>query len=327
MKLIILTRSSHVGGGTTHTEMLARGLNERGHECRVAFTRSGHSKTIAHRRMSDITVESMCYQYQYVDYPNAIADNIEAFRPDWVLVDNPEKVNQAWPLSERLRFGSTKVAFIAHTEGTPKSMMTQMQTYFSKVICVSQRSADLLEAFDPVVIRNGVRPPLSKGEDVRGRLEIPEGEFVIGYVGRHDSNKNPNALVAAAEQEDWWCVLAGPQAAFDGDHPKKLRVEPGEIDNAGDWYRAMDVFVLPSVMEGFALSPMESLMAGTRVAMTPTSDYEDCFSEAVSFFDHGDVNGLIWAAQSAPDPSIGQEIIEREFTLDRMVTDYEEALR
>lgn len=331
MKLLILTRSSHVGGGTTHTEMLARGLNERGHDCRVAFTRAGTDKTIAHRRMGDIVMDGLCYQYPFQDYPNSLSDNIQAFKPEWVLVDNPEKVDQSFPLSERLRSGATKVAFVAHTEGTPKSMMTRMQPYFSKVICVSQRSAGLLAEFDPVVIRNGVKPPLTTGENVRERLGIPANEFVIGYVGRHDSNKSLSILALAAERANWWCLAAGPQASEEHlalhDAPSaNVSIHPGEIDNVGDWYRAMNVFVLPSVAEGFPLSPMEALISGTRVAMTPTSDYPECFSQAIAFFEHGSVGGLIAAVRSAPIPVIGQEIIKREFTLDRMVTDYEEAL-
>ncbi len=324
MKLLVLARSSRVGGGTRWTENFARGMNARGHDCRVAFTRIGTSALIFHQRLSDIIYSSICYRYLDPGYPGDLAVATDSFAPDYLLVDNGERLQETMQYSSRLATGQTKVVFIAHTQGTPAGMLESMGVLLWKVVCVSQKSADMLPGFSPAVIRNGAVEPPTEGHDIRELLDIPENAAVVGYIGRHDDNKGVGIIPEAATQLGWWSLMAGPGAEC-GPGPND-KYYPLSIENVGDWYRALDVFVLPSREEGFPLAPMEALLCGTRVAMTPTSDYPECFSGAVSFFDHGDVGGLLRAIETAPDPSIGQEIITRDFTIDRMLDQYEEVL-
>ena len=107
----------------------------------------------------------------------------------------------------------------------------------------------------------------------------------------------------------------------------RIRVWPFEVPNPGDFYRALDVFVLPSKDEGFPLCVSEAFLCGCRVVSTRVSDLEEVFGErAMAFFDHGDVQGLRDAILRAPDPSFGQQVIREKLSVERMLDGYEAAL-
>lgn len=162
--------------------------------------------------------------------------------------------------------------------------------------------------------------------------------LVIGCIGRFDQNKcggSPKGyahiLYEAVEETDWWLILAGPGAPgpppeLDSATKDHIRVHPVEVSNPADWYRALDVFVLPSKSEGFPLCISEALLCGCRVASTRVSDLEEVFSESIGFFDYGDVAGMRNAIRCAPSPEAGQVVIARELTVERMIDQYEEAL-
>lgn len=333
MRVLILGRSSNSGGGPVHNVTLARGLNSRGHVARIIFTHNGSPSNWMHRQFASegLVIESLCYRYAERQYLHDLADLIDRERVDALLIDNQERLGELWELSSRLRRRECKVSFICHCHNVPPNLLRQLQPNLHRVICVSQASADLLQEFNPVVIRNAVAAPPETGEDIRARLDIPPDAFVIGYLGRSDQNKRSTDVARAIEGTDWCCVLGGKGAAYPfpehgADVRDRVRVFSDEIANMGDWLRALDVFVLPSQTEGFPLSVLEAFICGCRVAATRVSDLPTVFGDAIGFFDCGDLDGLRNAVRCAPPAEIGQKIIAEEFTVERFVAQYEEAL-
>lgn len=110
---------------------------------------------------------------------------------------------------------------------------------------------------------------------LRRRMGWSDGDYVIGYVGRLVHQKGVHTL-AAAFLEAARAVEARLLLVGTGDEEGNLRrvlrthiaagtahIEPG-VDHAElpEWYRAMDIFVMPSIYENFSNSLLEAMACG-----------------------------------------------------------------
>lgn len=131
-----------------------------------------------------------------------------------------------------------------------------------------------------VVIRNGVdfhrfQHPQTTGDGKRAELGIPEKAFVVGHVGRFTPEKNHGFLVdvfreIAKREPNAYLLMIGA-----GDHrdtedklkeyglADRYQILSGRAD-IPELLAAMDVFVFPSIFEGFPVSVIEAQAAGLR---------------------------------------------------------------
>lgn len=124
-----------------------------------------------------------------------------------------------------------------------------------------------------------------------------EGYTVLGHVGRFAAVKNHEFLLRVfaryhAQDENSRLVLvgAGPlleqvkaRAAELGVREAVLFIPPTEEVNR--WFMAMDVFVMPSVGEGFSIAALEAQVAGLPVVLSSGIPREICISKKVRFLD------------------------------------------
>ena len=161
-----------------------------------------------------------------------------------------------------------------------------------RMFCVSQELRDYycremsLPAGALDVIPNGVdaeefQPNVQARMDVRGKLRAGEGTLVLGTVSRLDPVKDHITLLEAASK--------GLQAGLDlqvviiGDGPQRAVIEAflasrallrqrtlltGEVRNVGQWLNGMDIFVLPSLSEGFSNTLLEAMAVGVPSVAT-----------------------------------------------------------
>ncbi len=162
--------------------------------------------------------------------------------------------------------------------------------YFSAIISVSDRLAsELVESgIDSNrlrVIANAVSyapaPHAAHARrDIRARLQIDEGDFVFGYVGRISEEKGLSDLVEAVQrwdrEDDRWRVIVV------GDGPQRDALERkvhdcglgrrvffvGFQNDMSKWYAAMDAFVLPSHTEGTPMVLLEAMATGIPAIAT-----------------------------------------------------------
>jgi glycosyltransferase involved in cell wall biosynthesis len=132
------------------------------------------------------------------------------------------------------------------------------------------------------VIYNPVREwkELAPADELRRRLGL-DGR-VVSYVGRQEPYKNVVSLVQAmrlvvgqAEDDKVKLVIAGaPDARYPDARREAARLGladrvlfTGYLSEAslGALYQASDVFVFPSLYEGFGLPPLEAMRFGTPV--------------------------------------------------------------
>ena len=193
-------------------------------------------------------------------------------------------------VDEWLRDYRGKVICITHGEGAwSEKQLRQTLPYAQTLVSVSESA---VSAF-PVAVRQRVRvihngiefDRLAVSGDkatCQRDLGIEPGAFVVGTIGRLSEEKNPLAAAEAVAEMGGNAV-----ALYVGDNGKAEfadkfmrdaeRIAPGRIvwhrdvnHNAiGDYFRAMDVFLMASPAEGGPLVSLEAMFAGVPQVATP----------------------------------------------------------
>ncbi len=143
-----------------------------------------------------------------------------------------------------------------------------------------------------------------KDEAVREKYNLPD-DFVL-YLGGFDWRKQVNDLmlaytyVAQAEGDSFPLVIAGREPEWDDglfpnlrDYAKKLDIEEyvhwvGFVDEEDkpSLYRLANLFVFPSLYEGFGLMALEAMASGTPVVTSNAIVFEEVLEEAVYIVDN-----------------------------------------
>lgn len=132
-------------------------------------------------------------------------------------------------------------------------------------------------------------------EEAKGALGFGADELVIGTVGRMEEQKGHAVLLDAFGR-----LLAMPgmpdkplRLLIVGDGRLKPATEmeaarlgimhacrfPGSIMNLGDVYRAIDLFVMPSLWEGLSLAMLEAMAAGLPMIATDVGGARDVLGD------------------------------------------------
>ena len=132
-------------------------------------------------------------------------------------------------------------------------------------------------------------------EAARGKLGLSATQVVVGYIGRMDDQKAPDALVSAMRQ--LLPELPELTLVMVGDGPKRTNLEASLLE-AGLSDRALwfdfteghryiagfDMLVVPSIYEGFARVLIEALHAGLPIVSTPVGGAHETITPGVNGF-------------------------------------------
>jgi glycosyltransferase involved in cell wall biosynthesis len=215
-----------------------------------------------------------------------------------------------------------------------------------RYIAVSSEMADMLHrtAFLPrrkvVVIRNAVdvrRFGEVPAGALRSKLERVPGRPIVLTVARLDPQKGLGDLLEAAAQ------VPDSNFAIAGEGPDRERLEGaarslglhgrvtflGHRDDVADLLGSCDVFVLPSLYEGFPLSVVEAMAAGKPVIATAVGGTPEAVSDGETglLVPPGNPSALAAAIRSViSDPGLGRRLGRagreralREFSAEEMV--------
>lgn len=155
-------------------------------------------------------------------------------------------------------------------------------------------------------------------EQARERLDIPDSAIVLGTVGRLEEQKGQRYLIEAlallrAQGVNALLLLVGE--GREGAALKALTASLGleqqvmflgTRDDLGDLFRAMDLFVMPSLWEGLSLAMLSAMAAGLPVVATSVGGVpqvlgEDEYGFTISAGDAAALAARI--AQCLADPS------------------------
>jgi len=125
--------------------------------------------------------------------------------------------------------------------------------------------------------------------EVRSRLNIPASDPVVGFVGRLTQDKGVPELLEAFERvlnrfPNCWLLLVGWFDASEdalsvhlrariADHPRIRHT--GFVMDTAEYYRAMDLLILPTHREGFPNVVLEAAASGLPVVTTESTGARD----------------------------------------------------
>ncbi|MCL2259819.1 MAG: glycosyltransferase family 4 protein [Fibromonadales bacterium] len=214
-----------------------------------------------------------------------------------------------------------------------KFMLGMATKKASKIITVSHNTKkDIIDFFNTEpdkikVIHSGVgKEFVIKPKDEVSYLYkkyniLPEKKIIL-YVGNLLPHKNVNSLLKASHliKKDHVLVLVGKSfkertAKVETDNYQSLLyVGEASRDELVDLYNLADLFVLPSLYEGFGFPVLESFACGTPVACSNTSSLPEVGGNFAFYFDPKDEANIAdvinMAFESKSDP-----IALREYAL------------
>lgn len=186
---------------------------------------------------------------------------------------------------------------------------------------------------------------LANTRDLRMEFGLSPQDLIIGFVGRLSIQKGINYMLDAfrlvtEKFKDVHLVIAGTGELENmiKEFTRKFNLENkihllGFRKDIPDLMKSFDIFILPSIWEGFGLVLIEAMAAGKSVVATNTSSIPEIVKDGR--------NGILVPPENAiaiSDALIklisdrelrlkfgkaGQEIVKQKFTTERMINDYE----
>lgn len=348
MRIVLSNASKAWGGVHRVTEVLARGLQARGHEVAVY----GRPGSMLEERMHGVAPFRPILKG--MDLSPVVLRNVAKAlrhdRPDAVVALMKKDVRLTVPAARVL--GIAAVVRHANDQPLPRGPRGRL-LYGGTVTHVTNARAtrDTILASAPwlspervEVIYNGIDPaPFEDAEPIA--LDLPEGAVRFGYVGSFEPRKGLRILA------DAWRAVADsiPSAhllfAGKGTDEAALREMLADAPRV-HWLgyrrdvpgvmRALDVLVLPSFVEGAPNVVQEAMAAGIAVIATAVSGTPELVADGESgrLVPAGDAGALASAiTQLAGDAGLrdrlaaaGHARVRAEFTLDGMIDRYEALL-
>jgi glycosyltransferase involved in cell wall biosynthesis len=142
--------------------------------------------------------------------------------------------------------------------------------------------------------------------ELRQKLGLPRDDLILLYAGRFSREKGLNVLYSVwpkVARAGSTLLLLGRHAASPALPELPDMLMRDWTENVRDYYRAADVFVLPSLMEGMSNALLEAMASGLPVIATRVGAAEEVIKDGVT--------GLL------VEPGNSSELAE---ALDRLVT-------
>ena len=370
----------NMGGPAIHVANLAAGLETRGYHTTLvagSLARGEDSMAFLAERLGVTVVSVPEIQREISALHDArsivrLASLIRKERPH-ILHTHTAKAG-AIARAAALLAGDARPPVVVHTfhGHVLKGYFGPARTaFFRQVERTLARSSDVLVAVSPEVrddlVELGVAPrekfavvrlgiPLeerlgdpSADLDFRRLYGIPDGAFVVGWVGRMTGVKDTGAvleIVRATRERGVDAVLC-----MVGDGPDRGRLEQlahelgiaratyfvGYQPDVAGYYRLFDAFVLPSVNEGTPVSAIEALASGTPVVANRVGGVPDVVRDGVDGFlvEAGDVEAAAdGLARLASDPELrrtlgeaGRARVLERYSVARLVDDVDRLYR
>jgi len=186
-------------------------------------------------------------------------------------------------------------------------LYAQSLASFDRVIIFSEQQKTLLEHYgvpadNVAVIPNGL--DIDKyAPGVSDFRESLEASAIVGYLGRVDPEKNVDILVRAFQDidapEDVKLVVVGSgseKRRLDRRYGSARVVFTGQVMDEAKriaMLRSMDIFVLPSMVEGLSLSLLEAMACGVAPVATDVGSDGEALRGAGIVVDTKDLDGQL----------------------------------
>lgn len=170
----------------------------------------------------------------------------------------------------------------------------------AKKVLFWKKPQDIFLLYNAIETENYRFSPESRAE-IRRELDIPEDCLVLGNVGRFTEQKNHKFLIELFQKvhqhrPEARLLLVGDGNLMDGckEQVRALGLEPwvlfvGRQKDIKGYMSAMDVFLLPSLFEGFPVVLVEAQANGLPAVVSDRVTQESQLTEEVTFLPLGAV--------------------------------------
>lgn len=267
-------------GGQNQALLLVRGLRERGHAAELLAARG----SVLGQRARDAGVPVHFASREWLRLAAAlkIRELLGDRRIELVHANEAHAVTAAWLARAHRRVPLLVSRRVGYPIGAGWIAQKRYRAA-AKVVAISKWSAERaigsgIRREQTTVVHEGVELPPPAGPDeqvaARARWKIPPGAPVFGCAGVLSRDKGQEWLVRAlgaisGEWPECRLLLAGdgPDLARLGALAASLGVRErvifaGFVEDVGAVYRALDVFVLPSLFEALSNALMSAMAAG-----------------------------------------------------------------
>ncbi len=351
-KILYIITQSEWGGAQRYVFDLAINLQKsQGHEITVATGGNGQlfdrleAKKLTTVRLKHLvrSISPMADLRAYFE----IKKLLHHTNPDIVHL-NSSKVGLLGSLAAA-RVGIKKIIYTAHgfvfNEPLPfwkkwlyKKIELASSKHVNKIITVSDydRRTGIKAGINPyklITIHNGIDPKinfLTKNEARTKFFNTPIHPFthspLIGCIANFYPTKGLDILIQAMKNIDASLVIIG-----EGREEKKLKLQVisyklqekifflGHVDNASQYLKAFDLFVLPSRKEGLSYTLLEAVAAGVPIVATAVGGTPEVITDRVNGYlaEPENINDLTdKIKQTLAKPLAPPTFV---FTLDKMI--------
>lgn len=347
LNIVHVVTSLEVGGMEQFVLRIAAQQHRRGHCASILSIRGGPLEEEALRQgIPTATLQGKGKTARLLTGLRIMAQ----LRPDVAHAHNPGSLDYA--VLARFACGA-RVVMTRH--GEARKLVSPLQWRFTDaVVAVSYRAEQALHRLHPdqekkvSLIHNGVEPPAHRADRgaLRAALGLETGPVGI-IVARIDGQKGHDTLLQALALLQRRGVPLTVLVAGDGSARTGLEQQAASLNLGDDRVRflgfrsdvpdlldAVDLFVLPSLIEGLPLSVLEAMAHRLPVVATPVGGIPE-------LIDHG-VHGLMTPVNDAEalataleqlvrEPALRTELAEsafrrmmEQFTFDTMLDRYDQ---
>ena len=164
-------------------------------------------------------------------------------------------------------------------------------------------------------------PEQNQREELRCKLGLKSSDLVLIYAAEFSKRKNQGMLIEAMQdlpenvvlllpgQGEMWemCRMQAGRAGL----TERIRF-PGFVRDMENWYRASDICVSSSRIEGLPFNVMEAMACGLPVVASDIKGHQDlvCNGENGFLYPFGDAKAFVNAVQRMQDANIRQRMGE-----------------
>ena len=164
-------------------------------------------------------------------------------------------------------------------------------------------------------------PEQNQREELRRKLGLKPSELVLIYAAEFSKRKNQGMLIEAMQSLPEHVVLLLPGQ---GEMREMCRMQagragltdrirfPGFVRDMENWYRASDICVSSSRIEGLPFNVMEAMACGLPVVASDIKGHQDliCAGENGFLYSFGDTKEFVNAVQRLQDAKVRQRMGE-----------------
>lgn len=197
---------------------------------------------------------------------------------------------------------------------------------YNRVSCGYDAGTHMFRGEKFHVIKNGVDFSASafnyeNRQEIRSQLGIKETDILIGHVGRDCYEKNYPFLLgcfadAVKQNESLKLLLIGDilqakdiQNRIDNLEIRNRTICTGKVKSALPYYSAMDIFFMPSIVEGVSLALLEAQISGLPCVVSDTVASETRITDLIKFVS---IDGYLEASDALCKAVLHSKKIVRE---------------